>query len=199
MYQDIIDRLATQGWAVCENFIDESLVQQLVAEEREMLANGKFREAGIGKGDSFQVRPEIRGDEVRWLDQDFLTESQQRYWDKIDVLRQQLNQECYLGLKTFEFHFTHYPKGAFYKKHLDQFRQVRYRIISCVLYLNENWQEGDGGKLRIYLPDGSEEDFVDIAPKAGTLACFRSEDIHHEVLPTNVERYSLTGWLRRDA
>lgn len=198
MYQDIIDRLATQGWAVCENFIDKELVQKLVSEEKELLARGKFREAGIGKGSSFQIKPEIRGDEVRWLDKEALTTNQKKYWDEIDALRQQLNQECFLGLKTFEFHFTHYPVGAFYKRHLDQFQQVRYRIISCVLYLNEDWQPEDGGELRIYLPDDPSGQFVDIAPKAGTLACFRSEDIYHEVLPTNVERYSLTGWLRRD-
>src|SRR5690606_23077857 len=102
-----------------------------------------------------------------------------------------------LGLKSFEAHLAKYPPGSFYKRHIDQFQQVSYRIISCILYLNADWREGDGGELRIFLPDGKRgEKQIDIVPKAGTLVCFKSDEIPHEVLPTHKERYSFTGWMR---
>jgi SM-20-related protein len=42
----------------------------------------------------------------------------------------------------------------------------------------------------MYLPDGPH----DVLPVAGRLACFRSDQIEHEVLQGQKERYSLTGW-----
>src|SRR5690606_3894991 len=125
--------------------------------------------AGIGKGANFQVKPEIRSDHVYWLDPDNLTPLQSEYWSRIDQLRLMFNQEFYLGLKSFEAHLAKYPPGSFYKRHIDQFQQVSYRIISCILYLNADWREGDGGELRIFLPDGKRgEKQIDIVPKAGT-------------------------------
>jgi SM-20-related protein len=95
-----------------------------------------------------------------------------------------------LGLKDFECHFAIYPENTFYKKHIDRFQQNAHRVLSFVLYLNENWQKGDGGELGIY-PD-KEEHIVE--PVAGRLILFRSE-ILHEVLLSHKERISLTGWM----
>jgi SM-20-related protein len=89
-----------------------------------------------------------------------------------------------------------YPAGAFYKRHRDQHRGSLERLISCVVYLNNEWAESDGGQLRIYDEDGT--DFTDITPQAGTVVCFRSDTVEHEVMPALRERYSLTGWLRKD-
>ena len=36
-----------------------------------------------------------------------------------------------------------------------------------------------------------------IDPRGGTLACFLSETVPHEVLTSHRERYSLTAWFRR--
>ncbi len=194
-YTQAIDEIAEKGWSIIPNFLDAETVKALLAEQRKLIAEGAFRQAGIGKGLSFQVRPEIRSDHVMWMEPDNLTHLQKAYWDKIDELRTIFNQEFYLGLKSFECHFALYPKGSFYKKHLDQHKQVQYRIISCVFYLNDEWQPEDGGRLRIYEGE-SDNKFIDIDPIAGTLVCFKSAEVHHEVLPTNKERYSITGWLR---
>lgn len=189
------DELAEKGWTVIPNFLELETVKALLAEQRKLIAEGAFREAGIGKGPSFQVRPEIRSDHVMWLEENNLTPLQKAYWDKIEELRLVFNQEFYLGLRSFECHFALYPPGSFYKKHLDQHKMVLYRIISCVFYLNEQWQPEDGGRLRIYEGEHSDK-YVDIDPIAGTLVCFKSAEVYHEVLPTQKERYSITGWLR---
>lgn len=193
----ILDDLSGQGWTVVSQFIPDHLVKKLLQEQKELLQQGEFRNAGIGKGETFQVKPEIRGDKVMWLDQEQLSSVQQEYLQKIEELRLLLNQEFYLGLKSFECHFSQYPPRTFYKKHVDQFKQTSYRIISCILYLNLDWKEEDGGQLRIYTPEDNPDIYQDILPVGGTFVCFRSEDIPHEVLPTQKERFSITGWLRR--
>ncbi|MEX0883139.1 MAG: 2OG-Fe(II) oxygenase, partial [Cyclobacteriaceae bacterium] len=81
--------------------------------------------------------------------------------------------------------------------HLDQFQTVKYRIVTVILYLNESWNEEDGGALRMYFKgvDGLEKD-EDFFPLGGRLVAFISDEVPHEVLPTQKERYSITGWFR---
>lgn len=196
-YKELIDQLAEEGWAIYPNFISPDLVIALREELTNLYDRGEFRVAGVGKGENFKVKPEIRSDRVLWLDPQNLSKLQKAYWNKINELRRLFNKEFYLGLKSFEAHFTKYPAGSLYKRHIDQFHQVPYRIISCLLYLNPDWKPSYGGQLRIYLPDGEGgEKHLDIVPMAGTLAVFRSADIPHEVLITEKQRFSITGWMR---
>jgi SM-20-related protein len=66
-----------------------------------------------------------------------------------------------------------------------------------VLYLNEAWTEADGGLLRLYERDAPDRLAATVLPRAGTLACFMSDTIWHEVTETGRERLSVTGWFRR--
>ncbi|MNJ70885.1 hypothetical protein D3C77_673740 [compost metagenome] len=68
--------------------------------------------------------------------------------------------------------------------------------MTAVLYLNPDWQPDHGGALRLYLADGES---LDVAPEAGTLVVFMAGEFPHEVLPTQVDRLSVTGWFRRRA
>jgi Rps23 Pro-64 3,4-dihydroxylase Tpa1-like proline 4-hydroxylase len=58
-----------------------------------------------------------------------------------------LNSTCYTGITGYEFHYTLYEAGTFYKKHIDQFRNDKSRAYSMIMYLNAAWKEGDGGEL----------------------------------------------------
>lgn len=73
-----------------------------------------------------------------------------------------------------------------------------------LLYLNNEWKESDGGRLRVhldsgkdFLPDGEEPNFIDVEPKGGTLVLFKSDKIPHEVLDTQAERMAIIGWYNR--
>lgn len=100
----------------------------------------------------------------------------------------------------------------FYHKHLDSagatdFRELgligwigsqhlRQRYLTCIVYLNTDWKEGDGGCLRVFPNgDGEDDSHVDIAPLAGRLVVFSSPSLLHGVLPTNVQRYACAVWL----
>lgn len=114
----------------------------------------------------------------------------------MEHLRQSINQTLFLGLFNYECHLSLYPPGARYRKRLDQFRRVSRRTVSCVAYLNEAWLPEYGGPLRLHGANKEEAAYHDIFPIGGTLVCFLSSRIPHEVLPATRERYSLTGWFR---
>lgn len=199
--EELLDRISAEiyqnSYVIVDDFIDEDFRKALLQEQTELLEKGMFRNAAVGKGDQKQVRTEIRSDEVLWMDSENLSPLQASYWDKIDQIRQVLNQRCFLGLRSFEGHFARYPVGSFYKRHLDQFHAVPHRIVTVILYLNDSWSIEDEGALRMYFPkeDGTEQ-VEDVLPLGGRLVVFLSGEIPHEVLPTKKERISITGWLR---
>lgn len=194
---EMVDRLATDGWAVCDGFLDVLVIQQLMGELQGLRDSGAFRRAAVGRGQERTLQDDIRQDQVRWLDPGQLTEGQQVYWEKMETMRLMLNRHLYLGLFDYEAHLAVYPRGAFYKRHLDQFRGLGLRTVSSILYLREGWTEADGGQLRLYLNGESKDDFRDIFPVAGRLVMFMSADFYHEVLTAHRERWSVTGWFRR--
>jgi len=115
----------------------------------------------------------------------------------MEYFREGMNLRLFLGLFDYECHYAYYDAGAFYKKHVDAFRGSNTRILSTVLYLNPDWTPDDGGELVMYTPDG--QSVIDtIAPRFDRLVVFLSEEFPHEVLPTKVSRYSLTGWFRKN-
>ena len=199
--EDLLDHISQEiysnSYVVVDNFVDEGFRKALLKEQTDLLNQGQFTKAAVGKGDQKQVRAEIRSDEVLWMDSAALSPLQAIFWEKVAEVQQVLNRRCFLGLKSFEGHFARYPIGSFYKRHLDQFHAVPHRIVTIILYLNESWTEADGGQLRMYFPQEDGSEWVeDVLPLGGRLVVFLSEEIPHEVLPTHKERISITGWLR---
>lgn len=149
-----------------------------------------FSQAGIGALDRNTVNEQIRGDSTYWLDRGRDTELQP-FWELVDEIIYIFNRYCFLSLSGYEFHFANYPPGGRYAKHLDQFQNRNNRIISVIIYLNEDWQPGDGGELEIF--HGEQSTIV--TPIKGRCVFFRSDTVPHSVLQSYKDRYSLTGWL----
>jgi len=195
----IVEEIDRAGWTVRDDFVDALDVVQLGQECRRLWDKDRLRRAGVGVGRDWQIQTEVRSDRVMWLDPGRLTPAQDRYCRQLESLRLAFNRAFYLGLFEYEGHFAVYPPGAFYRRHLDQFHGVTHRRISVILYLNTDWDEADGGALRIYLGDDGESEPHDVAPLGGRLVVFQSDRFHHEVLPARAARFSLTGWLRTRA
>ena len=193
-YQLIARELGEFGWSVFPDFIGKSAVEALAADARSGWEEGEFRRAMIGTGDNKVVRTDIRNDYVHWLDPTLLTPSQQACFDEFELLRLAVNQVLFLGLFELESHLAWYPPGSFYKKHVDQFRGTEHRVVTVVLYLNDDWRTGQGGELRLYPDKDNHAVFQDVLPTGGTLACFVTNAMVHEVLPATRDRLSMTGW-----
>ena len=82
--------------------------------------------------------------------------------------------------------------GSFYKRHKDQFKNNDHRKFSLITYLNDNWQDEDGGQLQVYRGDTMQQ----IQPHAQTAVLFKSNETEHEVIKANRSRMSITGWLK---
>ncbi|MCB1133221.1 MAG: 2OG-Fe(II) oxygenase, partial [Verrucomicrobiae bacterium] len=65
------------------------------------------------------------------------------------------------------------------------------------LYLNDGWQPGDGGRLRIWTEPGRQDGPCEwIEPRLGTLVVFLAGEYWHEVEEARKTRMSVTGWFR---
>lgn len=190
-FEPIADGLAERGFAIVEGFLTPAEVTDIVLLDAFTNHAASFRKAGIGKDQQKHINEAVRGDYIQWIDKKTASPELLVYLDRLQALIAFLNRSLFLSLKDAEIHMTVYPPGGYYKRHLDQFRKDDHRILSVICYLNHNWIAEDGGQLRVYL-DGETRD---VQPTAGTLVCFRSDQVEHEVIPARRPRLSLTGWL----
>ena len=101
IYEQIAMALDENGWCVTPNFLSPLLVAQLRHELRCQWQEGEFRQAGVGRGDSFEINRAIRTDQVKWLDGQF-SGAQKHYLACVEQLRLTLNRVLLLGLFDFE-------------------------------------------------------------------------------------------------
>ena len=87
----------------------------------------------------------------------------------METLRVGLNKARYLGLFEYECHYAIFSEGSSYAKHSDVLAGPKNRIVSTVLYLNENWQASDGGELVLLDPDGGTV-ITTVQPTFGSLS-----------------------------
>ena len=197
--------LERDGYCVLADFLADEAIASLAQECRGLHARAQLRPAGVGRGERRVIATALRGDLTRWLDTENPTAAATIYWSHMHELRHLLNRELLLGLEELEAHFALYAPGMRYARHRDRFRNDDARVISSVLYLNQDWRESDGGALRLYPPTSVDPPvnldapFRDVYPAAGRLVLFLSADIEHEVLVGMRERLSIAGWFRRRA
>ncbi len=185
-----MDQLSENDYVVVDDFISDEMFNGIMGFFQEMESADKLKKAGIGTQQDYQVKAEIRGDFIYWLDED-RDLALKTFFELKDELIQSLKRFCYLSLSGSEFHIAKYPAGSYYHRHLDQFNERTNRQITVLIYLNKHWKPGNGGELVIY----KEDQEILVEPVAKRLLLFKSDVIEHEVLTTQVPRYSLTGWL----
>lgn len=187
------DALAAAGWCVLPDLLPVAQTQALAAECRALHEARRLAPARVGAA---RTATPLRGDSTQWFQAGAMSAAQQAFMDRLDALRTVLNRELMLGLVECEAHYAVYPPGAGYTRHLDRLRDSDARVVSAVFYLNADWQETDGGALRLYLEGGSHRD---ILPHAGSLLLFLSAQFEHEVLPATRNRMSIACWMRQRA
>lgn len=188
----IADALAGDGACRIVGLFAPARLQALRSDLLRLRDVGALRAASVGRDATRVLRPNIRGDSTLWLHDPHCGDAARDFLDALDGLRDELNRRLYLGLQEVEAHYAAYPAGAGYARHRDRFHDDDARVLSWVTYLNDEWNEGDGGALRLH----AEGDAIDVLPLAGTSVCFLSE-LEHEVLPATRERLSIAAWFRR--
>ena len=194
--QALVADLADRGYAVAHATLPLTIIGDLRERALALDGAGAMTRGGVGRGAARSERGDVRGDRLAWLADQPHDAPEAAAMALFEELRATCNRTLTLGLFEFESHYALFPPGTTYARHRDRFRDDDARVLSCVLYLNDDWQSGDGGALRLHLHDG---DALEIPPTGGTLVAFLSEAFDHEVLPSRRTRIALTGWFRRRA
>ncbi len=195
----LLEGLRDRGWFASPELVPTAIARSL----REQLLlhkdSNSLKPAEIGRGAQKQARPDVRGDSILWIDFANPSELEKDFAEWLAEMKSFLNENLHLGLRTQELHYAAYPAGTGYQKHKDCFEKTDDRVLSFVLYLNEQWSADLGGQIFIYNeqnPDEKEEEILPVFPQC---VIFLSANISHEVNMTKRERFSVTGWLKKTA
>lgn len=192
IFNELIDSYLADRVGVAKDFLSKTLAAHLTKNLHRLYSDAQLLSAGTGNDQLINHDKRVRGDKIHWLDRIHNDPYENDFFDLIDLFVAYLNRTCYAGITGYEFHYTLYEKGSFYRRHLDRFKNNGDRAYSMIMYLNMGWEEKDGGELRIYHMDKPQ----DIEPLNGKSIFFKSDELEHEVLLTNKPRMSITGWLK---
>ena len=194
---EVLEKLCTdlyqQGYSLCKQSAPAQLCQALLVRLQTLQKQQLFNDAKVGRNQNILGDKSIRSDKIFWMEGK--QEQESEYFKWLDSIRLALNEQFYLGLNAFESHFSIYQPGDFYERHVDAFKGQSNRKVSLVLYLNDDWQACDGGEIQLYPPNQSA---LTLMPQMASFVIFMSEEIPHEVLIANKERYSIATWFRID-
>ena len=190
----IAEDLFEKGWSVQSDYLGIGLAALLKARMAALEEKDALTPAGIGRDSQNRIAEDIRRDRTFWLDPADAADA--AYTGLMEDLRLTLNKNLFLGLFEYEAHYALYPKGGFYKKHIDALKGGKNRLVSTVCYLNDDWREKDGGMLTLFDRHDHSRVVDVVLPEEGSIAVFLSEDIPHEVTPANRTRRSIAGWFR---
>ena len=191
LYSQIIDALVKDGYIILTNALDSKLPQKL---KQFTLDETNFKRAGISASSNLHVDNDRRRDKIQWLNDNEASQNEFLTFSK--GLQERINRELYMGINYYESHFAIYNEGDFYETHIDAFKNSKNRVVTTVYYLNEEWEDGDGGELVVY--DENNNFLAEVSPNANTLIVFLSDKFPHEVKPAKKKRYSIAGWFRVD-
>lgn len=192
IFDSLIDSFIKDKVGIADDFLSKTLASHLKQNLSALYSEKQLLLAGTGNNTGLTHDTLTRSDKIYWLDREHDNEHENSFFKLMDSFVEYLNSTCYTGITGYEFHYTLYEKGSFYKRHLDQFRSNKSREYSMIMYLNDDWQQADGGELCVYHPDYTQT----IAPQNGKCVFFKSSELEHEVLITTQPRLSITGWLK---
>jgi SM-20-related protein len=179
---------------IAEQFLSEPLANHLKENLLGLHKQKLLLAAATGNANKLVHNAAVRSDSIYWLDRKHEDKYENEFFDLIEDFIKYLNSSCYAGITGYEFHYSLYETGSFYKKHLDQFKNNSGRKYSLISYLNNNWMEEDGGQLLIHHADKDQK----ISPMQGKTVFFKSNELEHEVLISNQSRMSIAGWLKSE-
>ena len=191
--------LSAGDYASIDSFLTPDECAELILEIEGLSDAGRLQ---LGKVEGSAAARELRGDEIAWIGPGeagaAIRRVQQMAAGVVDGLcaakgikalrKKELVQE-----ETMVARYA--GNGARYAKHCDTMAQAQ-RVLTLIVYPNQDWREEHGGALRLHVPAGA----VDIAPSEGRMVLFWADSrVPHEVLPAKRTRYAATTWFMSDA
>jgi len=189
----LIESYLENNIGINTKFLSPALSKGLQQNILQLQRDDKMSPAQIGNDLHKDKQQTMRSDKIYWMDKSHENVFEQEFLKLAEDFIEHLNRTCYTGINGYEFHYAVYEEGSYYKRHRDQFKNNSDRKFSLISYLNDNWQQEDGGQLWVYQDDAVQK----ILPHSQTAVFFKSDEIEHEVTMANRSRMSITGWLKR--
>ncbi|XP_016340167.1 egl nine homolog 1-like [Sinocyclocheilus anshuiensis] len=192
----IVPCLNKHGICVIDNFLGEEIGRSILEDVQELYLTGGFTDGQLVSQRSDSSK-DIRGDKITWV------EGKEPGCERIAFLMSRMDElirHCNGKLGDYKINgrtkamVACYPgNGTGYVRHVDN-PNGDGRCVTCIYYLNKNWDAKEhGGLLRIF-PEGTAQ-FADIEPKFDRLLLFWSDRRNpHEVQPAYATRYAITVW-----
>lgn len=191
-FELLINSFIDNKVGISEDFLSKPLAKILKNNIENLNNDGLMLNAGIGNRLNKSENKKIRSDKICWIEKKNKYDHEKEFIDQIENFIDYMNKTCFTNIKGYEFHYALYEIGSFYKIHKDQFQNDSSRKFTLVNYLNEAWNEDDGGELVIY----QDEQVQKILPNNQKSVFFQSDKIDHEVKVSSKLRMSVTGWLK---
>ncbi|XP_023263330.1 egl nine homolog 2-like [Seriola lalandi dorsalis] len=196
--QYIVPCMKYYGICVKDNFLGPQLGDRVLEEVEVLNRSGKFRGGQLVSQKSIPSRS-IRGDQIAWV------EGREPGCQSIGALMAHIDEavmysaangqlgDCVINGRTKAMVACYPGNGAGYVRHVDN-PNGDGRCITCIYYLNKNWDvKKQGGLLQIY-PEGKNV-VANIEPLFDRLLIFWSDRRNpHEVKPAYATRYAITVW-----
>ncbi|KAG7470831.1 hypothetical protein MATL_G00118040 [Megalops atlanticus] len=196
--QYIVPCMRQYGICLKDGFLGLRLGERVLEEVETLNQSGKFRG---GQLVSQRTIPSgnIRGDQIAWV------EGREPGCENIGALMAHIDEavmysamngqlgNCVINGRTKAMVACYPGNGTGYVRHVDN-PNGDGRCITCIYYLNKNWDvKIHGGLLQIY-PEGQNV-VANIEPLFDRLLIFWSDRRNpHEVKPAYATRYAITVW-----
>ncbi|KAL7379660.1 hypothetical protein ABVT39_003581 [Epinephelus coioides] len=193
----IVPALLAQGFYYVDGVLGELAGGVVLEQVKDMHRSGALQDGKLAGSARGVHQRRIRGDKIAWVS------GAERGCEAINFLLNLIDKlisvcASRLGCKKIRERskamVACYPgNGAGYVKHVDNPNHDG-RCITCIYYLNKNWDAKEhGGILRIF-PEGKPY-VADIKPLFDRLLLFWSDRRNpHEVQPSYATRYAITVW-----
>ena len=132
VFEELIDSYLLDKVGISENFLTVALAASLKGNLLSLFDAKKLISAKTGNGAETNLNTLVRSDKIFWLDRIHENASENQFFDIMDAFVLFLNQTCYTGITSYEFHYAMYEKGSFYKKHFDQFKSNASRQFTMI-------------------------------------------------------------------
>ncbi|KAJ7990399.1 hypothetical protein DPEC_G00299900 [Dallia pectoralis] len=196
--QYIVPCMRSYGICVKDKFLGPRLGEAVLGEVEALNRSGMFRGGQLVSQRSIPSR-NIRGDQIAWV------EGHEPGCVGISKLMACIDQavmysaangqlgSCVINGRTKAMVACYPGDGTGYVRHVDN-PNGDGRCITCIYYLNRNWNaKVHGGVLQIY-PEGKKV-MANIEPLFDRLLIFWSDRRNpHEVKPAFATRYAITVW-----
>nr|XP_033806763.1 egl nine homolog 3 isoform X1 [Geotrypetes seraphini] len=195
--EHIVPRLHDTGFCYLDSFLGEVIGDCVLEQVKCMHYCGALKDGLLAGRCQGMSQSHLRGDKIAWI------AGTEEGCEAIGFLLSLIDRLVLLcGSRLGKYYVKErskamvacYPgNGSGYVRHVDN-PNGDGRCITCIYYLNKNWDSKvHGGVLRIF-PDGKSY-VADVEPLFDRLLFFWSDRRNpHEVQPSYATRYAMTVW-----